>query len=57
MYKCEIIRRDSEYNKYIKWFAEGKSMETDSTFSFGYRTRKEAEDFIEKINKVEPDYN
>ncbi len=41
MYKVKIERRNSPYNKYIKWFAVGVS-ESGAKFNFGYRTKKEA---------------
>ncbi len=41
--KVRITRRTSQYNKYIKWFAETYNSGDILISSFGYRTRKEAE--------------
>lgn len=48
MWLVSIIREDSKYNKYIKWFARGLSEETGSKFSFGYRTQKEAKQSVDR---------
>jgi len=46
--KIRVVRRTSEYNKYIKWFAEIFDMEDRLIGSSGYRTRQEA------INSLTP---
>jgi len=52
MYLIKIIRRNSEYNPYIKWFVEGKSEETGAEFSLGFKTRKEAEKYAWKNGRI-----
>lgn len=40
-----IVRRTSQYNKYIKWFREFYNNENKLISSIGYKTEKEARDF------------
>ena len=40
--RFKIIRRTSQYNKYIKWYAETFSEDTKLISSCGYRTEREA---------------
>lgn len=44
----KVVRKDSAYNKYIKWFAVGER-DGGGYFNFGYRTKVEAEAFINKV--------
>ena len=44
----KVVRQDSLYNKYIKWFATGERVEGGG-FNFGYRTKADAENFIRKV--------
>lgn len=45
-HKFKIIRRASQYNKYIKWFAETFYEDGSVLSSFGYRTEREARESI-----------
>jgi hypothetical protein len=40
--KYRIIRKTSQYNKYIKWYAETFRDDGTLVSSFGYRTEREA---------------
>ncbi len=40
--KFKIVRRTSEYNKYIKWFVETYREDGTILSSAGYRTQREA---------------
>lgn len=50
MNNLKIVRKNSEYNKYIKWFVVGKNCD------LGYKTKKEAEEFISSVNKKRLEY-
>lgn len=40
--RFRIVRRTSQYNRYIKWFAETLREDGSVASSFGYRTEREA---------------
>lgn len=40
--KFRIVRRTSQYNRYIKWYAETFREDGSIASSFGYRTQREA---------------
>lgn len=44
----KVIRQDSPYNKYIKWFAIGER-DGGGWFNFGYKTKADAWKFIRKV--------
>jgi len=52
MYLVKITRKDSPYNKYIKWLAEGESEETGARFSLGFKTLKDAKVHAEKNGRI-----
>ena len=44
--KYKIIRRTSQYNKYIKWYAETYRDDGSVISSLGYRTEREARESV-----------
>jgi hypothetical protein len=40
--RFKIIRRTSQYNKHIKWYAETFTKDAKLVSSYGYRTEREA---------------
>ena len=44
--KYGIIRRTSQYNKYIKWYAETYRDDGSVVSSFGYRNEREARESV-----------
>lgn len=40
--KFKIVKKQSPYNKYIKWYAETYTEDQRLISSFGYRTEREA---------------
>jgi hypothetical protein len=45
----EIVREDSKYNKYIKWFTRCYMEDMTQISSFGYKTRREAEAEVSRM--------
>jgi hypothetical protein len=45
----EIVREDSKYNKYIKWFVRTYHLDKTLLSSQGVKTRKEAEAIVERM--------
>ena len=45
--KYEIVREDSKYNKYIKWFLKCYREDGSLLSSSGYKTKKDAENVIQ----------
>ena len=44
--RYKIVRRDSPYNKYIKWFVETYRKDGTLISSFGYRTERLARESV-----------
>ena len=47
----EIVRESSKYNKYIKWFLRTYNENMKQLSSAGYKTRREAEEAVERMVK------
>ena len=50
--KYKVIRKTSDYNKYIKWFVEKYAEDGKLIGSSGYRTEKEARQTIKPNSQI-----
>ncbi len=48
----EIVRETSQYNKYIKWFLRTFHADMKLLSSTGYRTRREAQEAVERMIEI-----
>ena len=52
--KYQIVRRTSDYNKYIKWFVECFRYDGSLLSSTGYKTRKDAKSSVRETSRSIP---